>query len=285
MVPLPLVPRRLLCRVSGTGFNQQPGKLLKIVGHCFERQFQLVFYQAQIPHPHIVLPFFEVGEDAFHGAAAAATRSAEGSGVGCRAKLATSSDGSEAAHETIELVATLCRRTHVDEVVHTAVLFQDIDDIGALDAVQARLHLGAERRAPVQVEFVLLDQVPFGEVQEQVVSERFERDVVAVEKTEQYKGRYHVLQGALSPIDGVGPEQLRVRELLTRVREEHIDELILCTNPNIEGETTALYLAKLLKDTDLRITRIASGLPVGGDLEYADEMTLGRALTGRVVLD
>lgn len=111
------------------------------------------------------------------------------------------------------------------------------------------------------------------------------RDVVAVEKTEQYRGRYHVLQGALSPIDGVGPENLRVRELLTRVREEHVEELILCTNPNIEGETTALYLAKLLKDTDIKVTRIASGLPVGGDLEYADEMTLGRALTGRTVLD
>ena len=111
------------------------------------------------------------------------------------------------------------------------------------------------------------------------------RDVVAVEKTEQYRGRYHVLQGALSPIDGVGPENLRVRELLTRVRDEGVDELILCTNPNIEGETTALYLAKLLKDTGVKMTRIASGLPVGGDLEYADEMTLGRALTGRVVLD
>lgn len=111
------------------------------------------------------------------------------------------------------------------------------------------------------------------------------RDVIAVEKTEQYRGRYHVLQGALSPIDGVGPEQLRVRELLGRVREEGIEELILCTNPNIEGETTALYLAKLLKDTGIRLTRIASGLPVGGDLEYADEMTLGRALTGRTVLE
>jgi recombination protein RecR len=111
------------------------------------------------------------------------------------------------------------------------------------------------------------------------------RDVVAVEKTEQYRGRYHVLQGALSPIDGVGPENLRVRELLSRVRDEQVDELILCTNPNIEGETTALYLAKLLKDTDIKVTRIASGLPVGGDLEYADEMTLGRALTGRTVLD
>jgi recombination protein RecR len=107
------------------------------------------------------------------------------------------------------------------------------------------------------------------------------RDVVAVEKTEQYRGRYHVLQGALSPIDGVGPEQLRVRELVERVRAESIEEIILCTNPNIEGETTALYLARLLRDTGIRITRIASGLPVGGDLEYADEMTLGRALEGR----
>jgi recombination protein RecR len=107
------------------------------------------------------------------------------------------------------------------------------------------------------------------------------RDVVAVEKTEQYRGRYHVLQGALSPIDGVGPEQLRVRELLERARSEKIEEIILCTNPNIEGETTALYLAKLLQDTGIKVTRIASGLPVGGDLEYADEMTLGRALEGR----
>jgi recombination protein RecR len=107
------------------------------------------------------------------------------------------------------------------------------------------------------------------------------RDVVAVEKTEQYRGRYHVLQGALSPIDGVGPEQLRIRELLERARAEAIDEIILCTNPNIEGETTALYLAKLLKDTGITVTRIANGLPVGGDLEYADEMTLGRALEGR----
>ena len=111
------------------------------------------------------------------------------------------------------------------------------------------------------------------------------RDIVALEKTGEFRGRYHVLLGAISPIDGIGPEQLKVRELLLRLEPEGVREVILCTNPNIEGETTALYLAKLLKDTDLRITRIASGLPVGGDLEYADEMTLGRALTGRVVLD
>lgn len=107
------------------------------------------------------------------------------------------------------------------------------------------------------------------------------RDVVAVEKTDQFNGRYHVLQGAISPIDGIGPEQLKVRELITRVGTEAIEEVILCTNPNIEGETTAMYLSKQLGPLGLRITRIASGLPVGGDLEYADEMTLGRALEGR----
>jgi recombination protein RecR len=107
------------------------------------------------------------------------------------------------------------------------------------------------------------------------------RDVVAVEKTHEFKGRYHVLQGAISPIEGVGPEQLRVKELLARLEPEEITEVILCTNPNIEGEATAMYLARLLKPLGIRVTRIASGLPVGGDLEYADELTLGRALEGR----
>jgi len=107
------------------------------------------------------------------------------------------------------------------------------------------------------------------------------RDVVAVEKTGEFHGRYHVLQGAISPIEGVGPEQLRVRELLDRIGREGIAEIILCTNPNLEGEATALYLGRLLKPLGLRVTRIASGLPVGGDLEYADELTLGRALEGR----
>jgi recombination protein RecR len=90
-----------------------------------------------------------------------------------------------------------------------------------------------------------------------------------------------VLQGALNPIEGIGPDQLRVRELLARVEEEGIIEVILCTNPNLEGEATAMYLARLLKPMGLSVTRIASGLPVGGDLEYADELTLGRALEGR----
>lgn len=107
------------------------------------------------------------------------------------------------------------------------------------------------------------------------------RDLVALEKTGEFKGRYHVLQGAISPIEGVGPEQLRVKELLGRIEEEGITEVILCTNPNLEGEATALYLGRLLKPLGLKVTRIASGLPVGGDLEYADELTLGRALEGR----
>jgi len=107
------------------------------------------------------------------------------------------------------------------------------------------------------------------------------RDVVAIEKTREFRGRYHVLQGAISPIDGIGPDRLRIRELLARLDPEGIKEVILCTNPNIEGDATALYLASLLKDLPIKVTRIASGLPVGGDLEYADELTLGRALEGR----
>ena len=107
------------------------------------------------------------------------------------------------------------------------------------------------------------------------------RDIVAVERTGEFRGRYHVLQGAISPIEGVGPEQLRVKELLARIPDEDITEVILATNPNIEGEATAMYLARLLKPAGLVVTRIASGLPVGGDLEYADEVTLGRAFEGR----
>jgi recombination protein RecR len=111
------------------------------------------------------------------------------------------------------------------------------------------------------------------------------RDVIAVERTQEFRGRYHVLQGAINPIEGVGPEQLRVKELLTRIDAEGIVEVILCTNPNIEGEATAMYLARLLKPLGILVTRIASGLPVGGDLEYADELTLGRALEGRRDVD
>lgn len=107
------------------------------------------------------------------------------------------------------------------------------------------------------------------------------RDVVAVERTREFHGLYHVLGGALNPIDGIGPEQLRVRDLLERLSDDGIVEVILCTNPNLEGEATAMYLARLLSPLGIRVTRIASGLPVGGDLEYADELTLGRALVGR----
>ena len=107
------------------------------------------------------------------------------------------------------------------------------------------------------------------------------RDVTAVERTGRFRGRYHVLGGAISPIDGVGPEELRFDELIRRLQAGEISEVIVATNPNAEGEATALYLAQLIRPLGIRVTRIASGLPVGGDLEYADEITLGRAMEGR----
>jgi len=107
------------------------------------------------------------------------------------------------------------------------------------------------------------------------------RDIVSIEKTGEFRGRYHVLLGAMSPLDGIGPEQLKMKELFARLEPEGVEEVIVCTNPNTEGEVTALYLARMLKPFGIRVTRIASGLPVGGDLEYADELTLGRALEGR----
>lgn len=110
------------------------------------------------------------------------------------------------------------------------------------------------------------------------------RDVLAIEKTNEFRGRYHVLGGAISPIDGVGPEQLRIRELVARIGDEDVSEVVVATNPNIEGEATASYLSKLLKSMEINVSRIASGLPVGGDLEYADEVTLGRAFAGRRAL-
>ena len=111
------------------------------------------------------------------------------------------------------------------------------------------------------------------------------KDVVAIERTRQFRGRYHVLGGAISPIDGIGPEHLRIRELMTRLADGTVQELILATDPNLEGEATATYLARLVHDMGLRVTRLASGLPVGGDLEYADEVTLGRAFEGRRLID
>jgi recombination protein RecR len=111
------------------------------------------------------------------------------------------------------------------------------------------------------------------------------KDVVAIERTREFRGRYHVLGGAISPIDGVGPEQLRIRELLARLTDTQVTEVILATDPNLEGEATATYLARMIKPLGIAVSRLASGLPVGGDLEYADEVTLGRAFEGRRTLE
>ena len=111
------------------------------------------------------------------------------------------------------------------------------------------------------------------------------KDVLAVERTREFRGLYHVLGGAISPIDGVGPDDLRIRELLARLADGAVTEVILATDPNLEGEATATYLARVLGPLGLTVTRLASGLPVGGDLEYADEVTLGRAFSGRRRLD
>jgi len=107
------------------------------------------------------------------------------------------------------------------------------------------------------------------------------KDVIAIERTREFRGKYHVLGGAISPIDGIGPEQLRIRELMVRLADAGIVEVILATDPNLEGEATATYLSRLIKPMDIKVSRLASGLPVGGDLEYADEVTLGRAFEGR----
>jgi len=107
------------------------------------------------------------------------------------------------------------------------------------------------------------------------------KDVVAIERTREFKGLYHVLGGAISPIDGIGPDDLRIRQLMTRLADNTVQEVIIATDPNLEGEATATYLSRLLTTLDIKVSRLASGLPVGGDLEYADEVTLGRAFEGR----
>jgi recombination protein RecR len=107
------------------------------------------------------------------------------------------------------------------------------------------------------------------------------KDVIAIERTREFRGKYHVLGGAISPIDGIGPEQLRIRELMARLADPGIVEVILATDPNLEGEATATYLSRMIKPLEIKVSRLASGLPVGGDLEYADEVTLGRAFEGR----
>ncbi len=107
------------------------------------------------------------------------------------------------------------------------------------------------------------------------------RDIVALERTQEFKGFYHVLHGSINPLEGIGPDRLRIKELLYRIDQEKIEEIIIATNPNLEGEATAMYLVRLIQPLGVKVTRLASGLPVGGDLEYADEITLGRALEGR----
>ncbi|SHE63544.1 recombination mediator RecR [Alkalibacter saccharofermentans] len=107
------------------------------------------------------------------------------------------------------------------------------------------------------------------------------KDIIAIERTRDYKGRYHVLQGAISPMDGIGPNDIRIKELILRLQKEDVQEVIIATNPTIEGEATAMYISKLIKPSGIKVTRIAHGIPVGGDLEYADEVTLAKSLEGR----
>ena len=110
------------------------------------------------------------------------------------------------------------------------------------------------------------------------------RDIIAMEKTHEYKGKYHVLHGAISPMNGIGPDDIRIKELMARLRSGEVEEVILATNPRVEGEATAMYISKIIKPLGLKVTRIAHGIPVGGDLEYADEITLIKAMEGRVEL-
>ena len=110
------------------------------------------------------------------------------------------------------------------------------------------------------------------------------RDIIAMEKTHEYKGKYHVLHGAISPMNGIGPDDIRIKELMARLRSGEVEEIILATNPRVEGEATAMYISKIIKPLGLKVTRIAHGIPVGGDLEYADEITLIKAMEGRVEL-
>ena len=110
------------------------------------------------------------------------------------------------------------------------------------------------------------------------------RDVIAIERTHEFDGLYHVLHGTISPVDGIGPDQIRIKELLARLQDDTVEEIIMATNPTVEGEATAMYISRLLKPLGIKVTRLAYGIPVGGDLEYADEVTLSRALEGRSLL-
>jgi recombination protein RecR len=166
-------------------------------------------------------------------------------------------------------------------------IIQDlIDELGRLPGV------GPKSAQRIAFHIIASDRVDVARLAEvlKTVKERVKfcttcgnisEDVLAIEKTREFKGKYHVLGGAISPIDGVGPENLRIKELMTRLAQTQISEIIIATDPNLEGEATATYLTRLIKPLGIKVSRLASGLPVGGDLEYADEITLGRAFEGR----
>jgi len=156
--------------------------------------------------------------------------------------------------------------------------------VAALTEVKARVRFCQTCGNVAEDELCRICRDPRREVSVLCVVEE-PKDVVAIERTREFRGRYHVLGGAISPIEGVGPDDLRIRELMSRLASGEVVEIILATDPNLEGEATATYLARLLKPMGLRVTRLASGLPVGGDLEYADEVTLGRAFEGRRLID
>jgi recombination protein RecR len=168
------------------------------------------------------------------------------------------------------------------------LLAADDDDVrrlvSALTEVKARVRFCAECGNVAEAELCRVCRDPRRDGHVLCVVEE-SKDVVAIERTRGVRGKYHVLGGAISPIEGVGPDDLRVKELMTRLASGEVNEIIIATDPNLEGEATATYLARLLKPMGLRVTRLASGLPVGGDLEYADEVTLGRAFEGRRLLD
>jgi len=168
------------------------------------------------------------------------------------------------------------------------LLAADDDDVrrlvNALTEVKARVRFCAECGNVAEAELCRVCRDPRRDGHVLCVVEE-SKDVVAIERTREFRGKYHVLGGAISPIEGVGPDDLRVKELMTRLASGEVNEIIIATDPNLEGEATATYLARLLKPMGLRVTRLASGLPVGGDLEYADEVTLGRAFEGRRLLD
>jgi recombination protein RecR len=156
--------------------------------------------------------------------------------------------------------------------------------VSALTEVKARVRFCAECGNVAEDELCRVCRDPRRDGHVLCVVEE-SKDVVAIERTREFRGKYHVLGGAISPIEGVGPDDLRVKELMTRLASGEVNEIIIATDPNLEGEATATYLARLLKPMGLKVTRLASGLPVGGDLEYADEVTLGRAFEGRRLQD